>query len=252
MPSSPAVTKSKSVVITPPIVEEKVGGIGCGILGRYPILSVVSFAAVGIGLGIGLSSWEPENAETKENLLKWIGLLGDLFIRALKAVILPLVFVNVAVSVVDMMMMGRASSVGVTTIALYTFTTLVASTIGLISILSFQGLFNQGDFDEETTAYISLGCTEVGSLLTENADDGSLMCVPNANLTSPFSQFEIIDVTAGLVRANGGGLADLTLSETMYDGVFLKLVADNIFVAFVDGNFASVSVFDLICMRFLL
>ncbi len=215
--------------------------IGCGTLSRYPILSVVSFATVGIALGIGLSAWDPENSDAKDNLLKWIGLVGELFIRALKAVILPFVFVSVAVSIVDMMMLGRASSVGVTTIILYTFTTLVASTIGLISILCFKGLFEKGEFEDDVTPYIALGCTEEGSLLTENADDGSLMCMPDANLTSPFSQFEIIDVTAGLVHSNGGGLAELTLSETIYDGVFIKLITDNIVQAFVDGNFASVS-----------
>lgn len=35
-----------------------------------------------------------------------------MFIRALKAIVLPLVFVNVLISVVDMMSLGRASSVG--------------------------------------------------------------------------------------------------------------------------------------------
>jgi Na+/H+-dicarboxylate symporter len=66
-------------------------GIGCGILGRYPIISVISFAAMGVGIGIGLSEWDPENEDVKENVLKWVGLIGDLFIRALKAVVLPLV-----------------------------------------------------------------------------------------------------------------------------------------------------------------
>ena len=136
-----------------PTEETKSAGIGCcGPLGRYPILSVVGFAAMGIGVGIGLSAWDPENSETKNVLLKWIGLVGDLFIRSLKAVALPLVFVNVAVSVVDMMMMGRASSVGVKTIVRYTVTTLIASVIGLISILSFQSKFNRGAFLEEPPA----------------------------------------------------------------------------------------------------
>jgi hypothetical protein len=219
---------------------EKSVAIGCGILGRYPIISVVTFAATGIGIGIGLSSWDPDDADTKSTVLKWIGLVGDVFIRALKSVVLPLVFVNVAVSIVDMMMMGRASTVGVTTIILYTCTTLMASIIGLISILSFQSLFKQGEFDEEPSAFVALGCTAPGALLSEMAD-GSLMCSPDANLTSPFSQFEIIDLTANLVRATGGGLADLSMSDTIYEGVFMKLITDNIFYSFVDGNFASVS-----------
>jgi len=221
--------------------EPKAGGIGCGVLGRAPILSVIAFAALGIGLGIGLSAWDPEDADTKSTLLKWIGLIGDLFIRALKCTVLPLVFVNVAISVVDMMMVGRASSVGVKTIVLYTMTTLIASTIGLISILAFKGFFKVGEFDEGSTAYISLGCTTEGSLLMENATDGSIMCMPDGNASSPYSQFEIIDLTASLARADGGGFAQLSMSDTIYEGVFIKLIPDNIFYALVDGNFAAVS-----------
>ena len=55
--------------------------LGFGILGRYPILSVVSFAIVVVGLGIGLSHWTPENPNSKAAALQWIGLIGDLLIR---------------------------------------------------------------------------------------------------------------------------------------------------------------------------
>ncbi len=73
--------------------DEEVTPAGCGILGRYPVLSVLAFAAVGIGMGVGLSYWSPDDDDdSKEKVLKWIGLLGDLFIRALKCVVLPLVF----------------------------------------------------------------------------------------------------------------------------------------------------------------
>jgi hypothetical protein len=58
--------------------------IGCGILGRYPIISVLSFAAAGICVGIGLSAWEPDaDSDGKDILIKWLGLVGDLFIRSL-------------------------------------------------------------------------------------------------------------------------------------------------------------------------
>lgn len=122
---------------------------GCGILGRYPVLSVLVFAAAGLGLGLGLSFWNPEDSETKKVVIQWVGLIGDLFIRALKAVVLPLVFVNVVLSMIDMMSVGRASSVGGITIGLYFLTTLVASILGLISIICFQPLFDSGDFPTE-------------------------------------------------------------------------------------------------------
>jgi len=216
--------------------DEKSSG-GCSLLSKYPVLSVVAFAIVGIALGIGLGAWDPEDTNTKKNVLKWIGLLGDLFIRGLKAVILPLVFVNVAVSVVDMMMVGRASSVGVLAIGLYTLTTVMASIIGLISIACFGGAFEQAKFDAPTPGYIALGCQTDGQLLTEAAD-GTISCAA-ANTTSS-QQFEIIDLTASLARTGGSGYADLSMSETIYDGVFIKLLTDNIFSSFVEMNFAAV------------
>jgi hypothetical protein len=57
---------------------------GCGIFGRYPIISILLFASVGICLGIGLSAWDPDDGDdSKDVVIKWIGLVGDLFIRAL-------------------------------------------------------------------------------------------------------------------------------------------------------------------------
>ena len=66
-------------------IEEEVSHpIGCGILGRYPIISVVSFAALGVALGIGLAAWTPDDDDdAKDVLIKWIGLVGDMFIRSL-------------------------------------------------------------------------------------------------------------------------------------------------------------------------
>jgi hypothetical protein len=75
--------------------EEVTASAGCGILGRYPLISVISFAALGLAVGIGLSFWQTED-DSKEKVIKWIGLVGELFIRALKCVILPLVFINVS------------------------------------------------------------------------------------------------------------------------------------------------------------
>lgn len=91
--------------------ESAVPSAGCGILGEYPLITLVTFAVLGIGCGVGLSYWE-DDGTTKADLIKWIGLLGDLFIRSLKCLVLPLIFVSVTIAVLDMMAIGRAGSVG--------------------------------------------------------------------------------------------------------------------------------------------
>jgi hypothetical protein len=58
--------------------------LGCGILGRYPIISLISFVLTGILLGIGLSYWRPTDEDgqnSKAVALQWIGLVGDMFLR---------------------------------------------------------------------------------------------------------------------------------------------------------------------------
>jgi Na+/H+-dicarboxylate symporter len=91
--------------------ETAVPSAGCGILGRYPLLSLLVFAVLGICTGVGLSSWE-DDGDTKDKVIKWLGLLGDLFIRALKCIVLPLIFVSVTLAVLDMLAIGRAGSIG--------------------------------------------------------------------------------------------------------------------------------------------
>lgn len=77
--------------------EQVVASTGCGCMGRYPLMTVIAAATLGLAVGIGLSFWDDDEGDAKEKTIKWIGLVGVLFIRALKCVILPLVFINVSV-----------------------------------------------------------------------------------------------------------------------------------------------------------
>lgn len=88
--------------------------MGCGIFGRYPLISLLAFAVLGIATGIGLSVWDDtaNDGETKAVVIRWLGLLGDLFVRILKCLVLPLIFVSITLAVLDMMAVGRAGSVG--------------------------------------------------------------------------------------------------------------------------------------------
>jgi solute carrier family 1 (neutral amino acid transporter) protein 5 len=222
--------------------ESAAGKPGCGILGRYPVISVICFAAIGLGMGLGFSFWEPDDADTKAKLLKWIGLVGDLFIRSLKCVVLPLIFVNVVMAVVDMMRVGKAGSVGWKALLLYLISTIFASAIGVISILIYKGLFKVGDFDKEGPAMVSLGCNAEDSFLAE-MKNGTLMCTSEYMEGDANIEFNIVDITGTFVTASGGVSDEISLSDTVYDGVFTKLVTSNITAAFVEANFAAVVLF---------
>lgn len=219
---------------------------GFGILGRYPVISLLVFAILGVVTGIGLMQWNPEtdeDEESKATAIKWIGLIGDLFIRALKCIVLPLVFFSVVISVVDMMALGRASSIAWKTISFYIMTTVIASVIGIITTLSFKGLFKYEYIPPPGPAMVTLGCNKDGSLMTE-LEDGSLVCT--ANYTSAEdTEFIIEDITKTFVSKSQGPTT-LSLSDTIYQGIFHKIISSNIVASFSTGNFASVIFFALV------
>lgn len=67
-----------------------------------------------------------------------IGWMGDLFIRLIRMIVVPLVFVTIVAGVVSMGDPSKLGSLGAKTIILYMLTTLVAITIGLILAVIFQ------------------------------------------------------------------------------------------------------------------
>ena len=74
----------------------------CGFMDDHFLVFVIGSAAIGLGIGVGLSFWTPQGYADKATAILWIGLIGDLFIRALKCIVVPLVFVSIAISVMDM------------------------------------------------------------------------------------------------------------------------------------------------------
>ena len=215
--------------------------VGCGPLGQYPVLTVLLFALVGIAIGVGLAEWEPAEADDKKYTLQWLGLIGDLYIRCLKAIVLPLVFINVVIAVVEMMGLGRASSIGWLTIGMYLLTTVIAAVIGCISIAIFKGLFEQRIFDESGPDEVMLGCNRDGFFIAEDPSSGALSCSNTADEAS--MTFTIDDVSGSFVKSSSGPKNSISLSDTFYDGVFIKLITSNIFQSFVSANFAAVVVF---------
>lgn len=225
--------------------EAKKAQIGCGLMARYPISSLVICAGTGLALGYGLSEWEPEDPEDKKDAVRWVGLLGDLFIRALKCVVLPLVFVNVALATADMLGLGKARKVAGTTVGFYLLTTVLAATIGIISVSMFQGSFVVNIPVSSSQSRFQFMCAD-GTYMTQ-MPDGSVECLGMNSTLAMDQQFKIKDMDKTFTTSSAGGPANsISLSNTIYDGVFVKLVANNVFGVFVSSNFASVIVMALV------
>lgn len=164
-----------------------------------------------------------------------------MFIRALQIVVLPLIFINVIIAVVEMMLVGKAGTIGSRTILFYLATTCIAAIMGIISVLIFRGLFDEGDYDAEEPPRVSLGCNEPGAMVTETPD-GTLMCSTDTSDTDA-QDFVINDLNGNFVAASSAMTNQISLSDTLYQGVFEKLISNNIVGSFVEGNFAAVIVF---------
>ena len=99
----------------------------------------------------------------------------------------------------------------------------------------FKGTFKTEALDENRQARVQLGCEE-GSFLSHD-DSGSVFCA--ANLTDGMSSYFSIEDVDGTFIQSSSGPAELSFSDTIYDGVFGKLITSNIFQDFVDANFGK-------------
>jgi Sodium:dicarboxylate symporter family len=137
-----------------------------------------------------------------------------MFIRSLKCIVLPLVFVNVISSVVDMMTVGKAGSIGWKTIGLYLFTTVVACIFGIISSLTMKPLYKEKEFTAVNPALFQFQCDADGSYITENATTGALSCTPGtADIDS--SMFIVNDMSSTFVKTSTEVISDIGLSQTV-------------------------------------
>ena len=193
----------------------------CNLMERWPVTFVLIAAAIGISIGIALSTWQPDDPSKKETAVLWIGLLGELFIRALKMIVLPLVFVSIAISFMDMLSLGKAGRIVGVTIGLYVLTTVCASLVAVLSSVIFKKYYKLGlgHGEEEAPADVRLGCTVdendvIESYLTEQSD-GSVICMSsdgNTNYTDTLFRLEDVN---GYFQPSSQveDLAKLTFSE---------------------------------------
>lgn len=158
----------------------------------------------------------------------------------LKCIVLPIVFVNVIIAVVDMMQVGQAGGVGGRTVLLYLSTTLLAGINACIFSAVYMRWYQMGQTQEESPSYVTFGCDD-NSYLTEYPN-GTVGCSSDYGSENDIL-FTFNDVNGTLGLTTSGSVAELSLSDTIYEGIFETLIPENIFEEFYNANFAAVIVF---------
>lgn len=100
---------------------------------KWLALSVVIGAVVGIAVGFLLQSLDVHRASAV-----WIAIPGDLFIRALKGMVVPLVFFTIAIGAFDLIRVKKARQVGLRMTSLILFSSFVAAWEGIMWISIFR------------------------------------------------------------------------------------------------------------------
>mmetsp|Transcript_18429 Transcript_18429/g.24053 ORF Transcript_18429/g.24053 Transcript_18429/m.24053 type:complete len:526 (+) Transcript_18429:65-1642(+) len=209
---------------------------------RYQLcatLVIVAAAAIGLGLGVFMA-----NEEVDPDVISWIALPGDLFIRSLKCVVLPLIFVNVILAVIQMLEAGKAGKVGRYTIITYLLTTLIASIEGLLVVLFFKDQFREPESDDAAETYLHIQCPS-GEYLAEDKVSGNVFCSPK-NSTLNDDKFYLDDLNGVFETTASSGFEAITFSQTLQNGIFKKAIPDNITAEFANGNFVGVIVFAIV------
>lgn len=216
-----------SGTVSPEASDDEGAGCGtklCRAMDKFPITFVLGGAAIGLAIGLGLAFWEPANPDTKDVVVQWLGLFGDLFIRALKCIVLPLVFVSIAISMMDMLSLGEAGTIVGVTIGLYLLTTVCASLIGVASSVIFSNFYAlQNGLLEGVDPLVRLGCsydedTGTASYLTKSGVDGSVACSVTENVNDDDVMFMMDDVNGYFSKsALAEGPAQLSLSDSIYE-----------------------------------
>jgi len=146
----------------------------------------------------------------------------------------------------DMLLLGQAGKMVGVTIGLYISTTICAVIFGVLSSLAFSSLYpkNSGEGAATVVPEVKLGCSVdamtglATSFLTE-MNDGSLVCTTE-NSDSIFLMEDVNGYFA--VSSSTTAVTDITLSESLYQGLFMQLIGPNMLGLFIDNNFLGVIV----------
>ncbi|KAG9411667.1 hypothetical protein AC1031_017305 [Aphanomyces cochlioides] len=219
-------------------------GDSTAVLGEFgpqtPKVQTLSvFAGATIGTGLGILFYQ---LQIGTEWLKVVSLPGDLYIRALRCLIVPMVFCVLTIVVAETVALGRTSIFRLRTLLPYLVSSITAALQGTALAMVFQSFFvaaTKGPTHGApvTTSYnLTMQCAD-GLFLA--AVNGSLGCFANSSSVS-----EAVFGAKSMVAAAavGSNLGQLSLMDQV-TAIANLVVTANIFGSLVDGSLLSIVFF---------
>lgn len=207
--------------------------------------SVISTVAIlvcivlGLVVGTVLNHYNVDVAITD-----WIKTPGDLYIRAIQCIVVPLVFVNLAVSVADLIHIGKGQAIGIRVALFFLGTTLIGIGEGIGMGFVSRGIYDQSSATEKksTEAVFGIQCNN-GNYL-EMLSSGLVTCTAAAmNATS---KFVVDDINGAFARTTVSLDSSASVSDNLIE-ILHMIVPANIMEAFVQNTLLSIVAFAIPC-----
>ncbi|EQC25311.1 hypothetical protein SDRG_16807 [Saprolegnia diclina VS20] len=201
-------------------------------------IAVVIGAAVGIGLGLLLAK-----LDVGRDVEQWIALPGDLFVRALRCLVVPLVFCSMTVSIAEVIVLNRTSVLTLRTVFVFFLTSSLAAVQGMIVAMVFRALYSAPNAvaaasASSNAAIIGLKCAN--GLFLGAAENGSVACFePNATGAALYQVNDINNVLNIQSKFQQLSLTDQVIA------IINLMVSDNIFNSLANGSLLSIIMFAL-------
>jgi Na+/H+-dicarboxylate symporter len=203
------------------------------------MIAILLCIVLGLVVGTVLNHYDVDVAVTD-----WIKTPGDLYIRAIQCIVVPLVFVNLAVSVADLVHIGKGQSIGIRVALFFLGTTLIGIGEGIgMGFLAREVYSQQSVADAKSKeAVFGIQCSN-GNYL-EMLSSGFVTCTAAAlNATS---QFSVGDINSALVRTTVSLDAKASVSDNLIE-ILHMIVPANIMAAFVSNTLLSIVAFAIPC-----
>ncbi|OQS02872.1 dicarboxylate/amino acid:cation (Na or H) symporter (DAACS) family protein [Thraustotheca clavata] len=201
-------------------------------------LAILICAGLGASLGVALGKANP-SADTQA----LVALPGNLFVRCLKCLIVPLVLCMMSVSVAEVLELKRTSLLTWRTAGLFFLTSFLSACQGITFALIYKSVIEydieSSDSKANSLPMVALKCAN--GLFLHTAENGSVSCLEKfSNGTT--NQYSLLDVNNVLNLASSTTALSLTDQAI---SIVDQLVPDNLFNALSQGTLLSVIAFAL-------